>query len=38
MNDEYPYDNAICYGDNAREAIEEMHNWCVKHNFIKNEN
>lgn len=31
-----PWDNAICYGDTAREAIEKMYNWCVEHNFIEN--
>lgn len=35
---ESAYNNAICYGETANEALQELYNWCVENNFIKYEN
>lgn len=32
---EPPYNNAVCYGDTAHEALQELYDWCVKNGFIK---
>ncbi len=29
------YDNAFAYGKTANEALQNLYNWCVKHNFIE---
>lgn len=29
------YDNAFAYGETANEALQNLYNWCVEHNFIK---
>lgn len=32
------YDNAFAYGKTPNEALQGLYNWCVKHDFIKDDN
>lgn len=31
------YDNAFAYGRTPNEALQELYDWCVRHNFINEE-
>ena len=32
---EPPYINAVAYGSTPNEALQKLHDWCVKYEFVK---